>query len=421
MTEDILQQIRRARGKFIAMAVTYSLGVFNDQFFKQAAFLMAIAASRKEIQGYATIIFSLPYIVFAAYAGWMADRFSKRHVVIGAKVLELAAMICGAIGILSGNWTLILLMVGLMGLQSAIFAPALNGSIPELYPASCVTQANAYLKMVVTGAILLGVASAGFALHTENSPEGLIQHGEATAAIVVVLVSALGVVGSLGVPRRPAAAPQAKFPWAGPLDTIREHCRIRKDRLLANVIGANAFLWFTGSLLVLLINPLGKEQLGRSESVTSGLVVAMLVGIAVGGLLISRISKGPRWHWVLPPTALAMSGFMWMVTAVPLLPEGMRLPACFVLLGLIGVTGGAFLIPCESFIQVRPAADHKGTVIAASNFAVFVGILLSGLLANVLNAAFRPTTSFVVAACLALFVGVSLLVMLPRKASNDGA
>ena len=127
MTDDILQQIRRARGKFIAMAVTYSLGVFNDQFFKQAAFLMAIAAGRKEIQGYATIIFSLPYIVFAAYAGWMADRFSKRHVVIGAKVLELAAMICGAIGILSGNWTLILLMVGLMGLQSAIFAPALNG------------------------------------------------------------------------------------------------------------------------------------------------------------------------------------------------------------------------------------------------------------------------------------------------------
>ena len=92
--------------------------------------------------------------------------------------------------------------------------------------------------------------------------------------------------------------------------------------------------------------------------------------------------------------------------------------ACFTLLGLIGVTGGAFLIPCESFIQVRPAANRKGAVIAASNFAGFVGILLSGLAANALNSVLQPTTSFAVAACLAVIVGVSLCVMLPKNAPD---
>ena len=409
------QQIRQARGKFIAMAATYSLGVFNDQFFKQAAFLLAIAAGRKEVQGYATVIFSAPYVLFAAYAGWLADRFSKRHVVIGAKALELAAMICGGIGVYTGNWTLIILMVGMMGLQSAIFAPALNGSIPELYPASYVTTANAYLKIVVTGAILMGIASAGFALDCNGTTNSGVAIGRALAAGIVIAVSVLGLLGSFGVARRPAAAPRARFPWAGPVDTIREHIRIRKDKLLANVIGANVFLWFSGSLLVLLINPLGMEQLGVSKSMTSGLVVALLIGIAVGGWVSSRISKGERWHRILSPTALAMGVLMCLMSAMPLLPEAMKLTACFVILAGIGITGGMFLIPCESFIQVRPAADQKGTVIAASNFAVFTGIIISGFVANALNSLLQPSTSFAVAGCLALYVGICLFVLLPKK------
>jgi len=116
MVEEALREVvRRARGKFIAMGTTYSLGVFNDSFFKQAAILLALEAKKDTMPGHITIAFALPYIIFAAPAGWLADRFPKRAVVIGAKGLELAAMICWGVGIWTGNWTLVLVMAALMG------------------------------------------------------------------------------------------------------------------------------------------------------------------------------------------------------------------------------------------------------------------------------------------------------------------
>lgn len=104
-------QIRAARGKFAAMAATYCLGVFNDSFFRQSAMLIAVAAGLKDIQGCVMAIFTLPYLLFAAPAGWLADRFSKRHVLICAKVLELIAMLGGAVAICVGNWPFILAIV----------------------------------------------------------------------------------------------------------------------------------------------------------------------------------------------------------------------------------------------------------------------------------------------------------------------
>ena len=83
---SLKERIRKGRSKFAAMAGTYFVGVFNDNFFKQTALLLAIATGKESMQGYATIIFTLPFIVFAAQAGWCADRFSKRSVVIAAKM-----------------------------------------------------------------------------------------------------------------------------------------------------------------------------------------------------------------------------------------------------------------------------------------------------------------------------------------------
>lgn len=414
MDDALKTHIRRARGKFIAMAATYSLGVFNDNFFKQAAMLMATAANRPQLQGYAMAAFALPYLVCAPYAGWMADRFPKSKVVVGAKVLELAAMLCGAVGVVLGNWGMMLAMVGMMGFQSALFSPALNGSIPELYPASYVTTANAYLKAAVTGAILLGVASAGFALGQTGVCLTDVPLGRGIVAVVVVAVSVLGVFGSLGVPHRPAAGPDARFPWAGPFDTIGELLKIRRDLLLWTTVQANAFIWFAGSLLVPLINQLGLKQLGLNASQTSAIVVAELVGLAIGGLLSSKLTRGERWHRVLAPAAFAMGTFMLLMTGVPLLAPGLQAPACFVLLACTGLAGGLYVVPCEAFIQVRPAPAERGTVIAASNFAVFTGILLSGPAANLLISYTLPTRAFGGVGFLGLCVGACLLVDLPK-------
>jgi len=402
--ETLKTQIRLARGKFAAMAGTYALGVFNDNFFKEAAMLLAVAAQRTELQGYATVLFALPYIVFAAPAGWLADRFSKGRVVVFAKVLELAAMICGAVGIVIGSWPMVLAMVFTMGLQSAIFSPALNGSIPELYPPSYVTTANARLKVVVTATILAGVAMAGPVLDLEGDAHHGVEFGRWAVAAAVLAVAVLGVLGSLAVPMFPPSGSRAKFPWTGPGHTVPELRRIWKDPLLTTIIGADVFIWFVGSLQILLINQMGMEQFDFGETRTSLLVAAELLGIAAGGLLASRLAKGPRWYRVLPSSALTLGVMTALVSLVPLLPSSMRLGALAVVLGATGTAGGLFMIPCESFIQVRPAADRKGAVIAAANFTIFSGILLTGLVANLLNKHILPTHSFLVISAMALGV-----------------
>ena len=415
MTQDgnveLREQVRKARGKFAAMAATYSLGVFNDNFFKQAACLM-----QRAVQGQVMFVFTVPYLLFSAYAGWLADRFSKKHIVVGAKVLELAAMICGAVGICTGNWHLILAMAFTMGLQSAIFGPSLNGSIPELYPASYVLKANAVLKMVVTTSILLGVALAGPALDAGSGGGEVwgIPLGQAVVAVMVLIVAACGVLLSFGVVRRPAADPGARFPKAGPANTLMHLYGLRKDALLAAAIACDCFVWSAGALIILLVNYMGGEQFRYSDTLTSTLVASELVGIAIGGMLSTRLATGSRWHRVLAPAAIAMGLCLLMMLAVPALEGTLRLAALYVLMGGMGIAGGMFMIPCESFVQVRPAPEKKGTTIAASNFAVFAGIMLSGPLADFLNARIRPTTSMAGLGVAALLVAAVLFTVIPK-------
>ena len=415
-----LDPVRLARGKFLAMAGTYSLGVFNDNFFKQAACLLAIAGGRAELQGYAGGLFALPFILFAAPAGFLADRFAKRHVVIAAKALELAAMICGAIGICIGNWPLMLIMVFTMGLQATIFGPALNGSIPELYPASYVLKANSVLKTATTVAILLGIIFACVALGQKQVSWHGIAAGRLIVAGGVLAMSALGLLLSLWVPSRPPANPAAKFPWTGPADTVRALAGLRTDRLLAGTVILDAYVWFAAALDVFIINRLGMSQFQMDESNISFLQVPLLAGVAAGGLACGRLATSDRWHRVLAPAALAMGSALLLIALVPLLPEHIGISAAALALSKIypqiiasclllfftGAAGGILLVPLEAFIQARPPADRKGQIIAAANCTAFIGILLAGLAFNVLDRFMRPTAAFGVLGGLTMLAGL---------------
>lgn len=391
--KDETDVIRRARGRFVCMAGAYALGVFNDNFFKQAALILAVAAGQTAMQGFAVAVFTLPFVLLAAPAGWAADRFPKRKVVIAAKWTEFIAMLAGAVGVCLGHWWLLFTMLAIMGIQATFFSPALNGSLPELYPATYVPRANAVLRMLVTTAILGGVALAGVALDRAGEWAG-IERGRWLVGIVVVALALAGLLVSLGVPHGTAANPRAPFPWNGPMCILRQLRAILRDRILGATVGADVLLWFGGSIGVLILNPMGIQQFHLGKSLTSGLVASQLVGIGIGGFLGGRILTGPRWYRGVPTGAALMAVFMLAMPLVSRLDRGIAVPALFGLTLLIGVAGGLLLIPVESFLQVRPAAHEKGAVLAAVNFAVFGGIFLSGFVANFLNAHCLPTTGF---------------------------
>ncbi len=378
------EAIREARGAFAGMAGAYTLGVFNDNFFKQAACLLALAAGVSWLQGAATVLFTVPWLLLAAPAGWLSDRFPKRRVVIAAKALELLAMLAGALGVLLLNWPLILVMVFTMGLQSAIFSPALNGSIPELYPESYVVRANSILKTLVTVANLVGILLAGWALSFGEPLLGITCGRVLVASAVVVLASG-GLILSFATASRPAANPHVKFPWNGPVGTLKQLMRMSRDRVLVIALVTDAVVWFIAVLQILLINELGVQVFRLGEAKTSLLLMPQLFGVAIGGALAGRLASGGRWRRLLVPGFAALAVINAAVMGVALLPVGRQVAAVSVLLGLAGVAGGILLVPLESVFQIRPPASERGAAIASANFTAFSAILLAGAVQMLLS------------------------------------
>ncbi|OGV61039.1 MAG: hypothetical protein A2498_14345 [Lentisphaerae bacterium RIFOXYC12_FULL_60_16] len=436
----MLAAIRRARKYFLAMAGSYFLGVFNDNFFKQAILLIAVAAARPDLQAVVPVVFTVPYLLVAAPAGWLADRFPRRWVIIACKLIELLAMLVAAAGLVlfdgrmslfSVPWMLVLLMIGLMGLQSSLFSPSLNGSIPDLYPASYVMRANGVLKMVVIIAILFGIAGAGLTLDLETVtglPDWLAQAvadrpGQAVVAGILVLTAAIGFVLSFGVPFRPAANSAVSFPWSGPVRTFRDLYAMRTDRLLVTCVWANTFFWFLGAVLVLFTNDLGINQFKLSASFTSGLVVVQMIGVGVGSMLCARLTARRPWHQVLCPAMLGMAVALAGVGLLPAMWEQVNLPYAWravtllALFALTGVCGGVYLIPLESQIQLLPAAEQRGRMIAAANFAAMVGVTLSGPVYGLfMKTGLKPSHGFILMAVL----GFGMVMVLKRALKAMG-
>lgn len=386
----VRQQASSRRRPLFFMGATYFLGAFNDNFYKQAALLLAVSMGRQELQGVGTALFALPFIVCAAWAGWMADTFSKKRVVVFSKSLELCATLTGALGMVLVDWNLVLAMIFLMGLQSTLFGPALNGSVPEVFEEDYVPRANAVLKLFTTLSILLGMALGGAALD-QRWVETDVPFGRLLVGAVAVSASCMGLLASLGMRPVPAAGTDEPFPWSGPLKSLREARAASRQPVLALAFAGNAFFYGMASLAVLVINSLGVVQLELSKTMTGLLSVAMMLGICGGSFLAARISSVRRWVHVPAPACLSMGLCLLLASLAPLFPDALRYGLVFVLLALAGVAGGVFIIPIASYIQVRPAPSDKGKIISAASFGAFVAIFLAGQLFDLFLLALSPS------------------------------
>ena len=372
----------------LSMGTTYAMGTFNDNFFKQAALLLAASAGLESIQGIASAMFALPFVACSAWAGWLADRMPKNRLVVWSKVMELAAMLLGVWALISMNWTAIVAVVFLMGLQSTIFSPALNGAIPENFAAPEVPRVNALLKLATTATILLGIAAGGlvldlpdFAVFATLIPQGEHGFGRLAVGAVAVFIAVIGLASAFGIGRSAVfSGATAPFPLLGPVHSVLHalECRKRDPQLFLTLAG-EAFFYCLSSFALLCINNLGIAQLGFSLTLTSLLSVALMIGICVGSVLAGRYDAS-SWQRIMVPAGAGLGLGLMLSGLAPMLPGMLRFPYLFVLLTFSGVCGGLYLIPLVSFIQVRPAATEKGKTLGISNFSCFSGILLSGVL-----------------------------------------
>jgi len=309
---------------------------------------------------------------------------------VRAKYLELGAMFLGAFTLCAtgfiAHWWGTVAVVFLMGLQATFFSPALDGVIPENFPAHEVPKMNALLKLATTATILLGFSLAGVVLKLTAPafvltllPEEPLVFGRVAIGVFSILVAVIGILAASGIRKsRGKEWTKAPFPWLGPVDSCRYalECR-RNGSPLYLALAGEAFFYCISSFVLLCLPNLG-VGLGFTLTVTSSLSVALTVGICIGAVLAGRHEAGVRRRFMLP----AGTGMAFGIAAAalaPLMPAGLRLPWLLIAFILAGTCGGLYLIPLVSFIQIRPAAEEQGKVLGISNFASFSGILLSGL------------------------------------------
>ncbi|MBN2528792.1 MAG: MFS transporter [Deltaproteobacteria bacterium] len=388
------------RSVFWPMSGTYLLGVFNDNFFKEAAILMAFAAGMSELQSPIIKYFSIPFILFSAFAGYFADRFAKRNVVIASKYLELFAMGLGAVGVVTQNFPLIIAMVFLMALQSTLFGPALNGSIPELFKKTDVPRINALLKMITTVSIIIGIVLAGVVLDINIG--ALAIRPTTILAGVILSVAVLGVVLSHRLTRNTTVQPNtsARFPWRGPVQSVADAISLRHCPKLLKALLGSTFFYFASTMVLAAIHELCLTDLSFSNTFTSALTGIVAIGVATGSLFSIRLSKRFTYEQIFTPAVLAFGIALMSAAAVGISPLAGAKVHLGITLFLSGAFGGLFLIPLLTFIQVTPDAGEKGKVIGINNFLDFSGIFLAGELFGWLHPTFC-------AASLILWTGIA--------------
>lgn len=392
---------------FLGYVATQFLGAFNDNLFKQLILLLAIpvavvsdaaqtadaAATAGEgggpdLQGLATVLFGLPFVIFGGLAGYLADRFSKRRVIVLSKFGEIAVMLLGLAAFLlapqigfSGLWVVLFLM----GTQSAFFGPAKYGILPEMLPAGQLARANGVVLMTTFIAIIFGTACAG-PLKDFSAPTSADPNAAAAqlwiASIVCILVAAIGTAVSLWIRPVPIAEPNLAFKSEYLAIPRPMRQLLSRDRALVGALGASCIFWMIAGLTLQAVNSLCKVQLGLSDSRTSWYVALISIGIALGGVTAGQISRRPGSNRMVLPIG------MWGVVLCCLLlsitrSEGGLLVGDYglpLMLVALGAAAAFFSLPIQVFLQARPPAELKGRMIAVMNQANFFAIVLSGVL-----------------------------------------
>ena len=348
-------------------------------------------------------LFALPFILFSMTGGFLADRFSKRSVMLGVKIFELFIMSLVFAGLWSWNKYLLLAGVFLMGTHSAIFGPSKYGSLPELLPEKKLSWGNGILELGTFMAIILGTVAAA-------AMSGQFRGRQWLSGVILIALAVMGFISCLGITKIPAADPRRKFNANFPAEIWRQVRAMRGDRPLWLALVGNTYFSFLGMLLLLNLFFYGSETLGVTEKQIGYLSAALALGIGLGSVAAGYLSGGKIEYGLVPLGAFGLSIFSaWL--ARPAVTFGQS----FVLLALLGFSGGFFIVPIAALLQHRPGRENKGQVQATANWWSFVGVFLASgahwLLVQKL--ALSPRGIFLVGGVLTLLGAIYVLLLLP--------
>ena len=442
---------------FLCFLGTQALGAFNDNVFKQLVLLLGVGylMAGVEYQAVVQFLFALPFLLFSGLAGDIADRISKGRLMVFCKVAEIIIALLGVGAFLtistahsnSGSAPLSLCLLAivtfLLGTQSAFFGPPKYGGLPELVRPADLTTATGLTQMTTFLAIIIGVALAGLLAD-------LLIGRYYLAGLITVSIALLGTLTSLGIARNPPADPQRQITASSFTSIFHTLMDIfRHDGLMMRVMLIYSWFWFVGGVALTAINAFGRFQLGMTNFETSLMVSTTSLGIAIGSVLVSRLSHGKvRLGLVVPALLLlvvCLLAFIFLpvhnptpddilrfnkIKDSPGLLETTRIipPASFAihtiafsLFFLLGIASGFYSVPLLTFIQSRPQLSEKGKVFAAVNWFNWIFILAAALVygAGMAVLVNRANLLLAIVGGLTLLMGVAFLPGIFRRIQQE--
>ncbi len=369
----------------------------------------------------AAALFILPFFLFSATAGQLADKYDKARIIRLVKLLEVVIMAIGAVGFVRGNVNCLLGALFLLGLHSTLFGPVKYSLLPQVLRQTELVGGNALVESGTSLAILLGTILGGVLIASSAGSTLWVP-------VTGLTIAVLGYAASRFVPPAPARAPDLPINWNPVTETARNLRFIATDNrtVFLSVLGVSWF-WLYGLVFLSQFPAYAKETLGGSEYVVTLLLTVFSIGIGVGSLLCEKMSGRKVEIGLVPFGAIGLTVFAVDLAFASPHPaagaalgvmEFLRAPGTahvLVDLLLIGLFGGFYIVPLYALIQSRAAPEHQSRVIAGNNIlnALFMVVGAAGC-ALLLGRGFTIPQLFLVVGLMNAAVALFIFLLVPE-------
>ncbi|GAA0320936.1 MFS transporter [Psychrobacter aestuarii] len=422
------------RRRFSAMFFTQFLGAFNDNVFKQALILLLtymgaskLGAPISVLNNLAAMLFILPYFLFSALAGQLADKYEKSKLTRLIKVLEIVIMTLAAVGFVFEWYALLFVALFLMGTHSTFFGPIKYAYLPQAMRDDELVGANGLFQMGTSLAILLGMIVAGILTQLTNALYWV--------SAMVMLVAVFGYFAARFIPTTPAMQPDLKVNWnifTTSMATIRY---LYSLPFLFFVILGNSWFWFYGATFLTQTPEFSKVILQGNESVVIFLLTLFSVGVSIGSLLCKSLTKNQVSLRLLPFGIAGLSLFAidlyWSLSQMDINQTGALFGIgelwaiagswrVFVDLFFLGFSGGLYIVPLYAAMQAYAPTSHRARIVGANNIFNAIFMVGSAIFAIVLLNALGLSLPqlFLVTGILNVVFGAFLYVKLNKHIKN---
>ncbi|MDX1963402.1 MAG: MFS transporter [Pirellulales bacterium] len=442
---DSVQESQLWNRSFVGLLAAQALGTVNDNIFRWMVVGLALkfatsASHQSMLIGIGTICLTLPFLVFAAPAGFLADRFAKSRIVAGAKFLEIVVMLAGAIAIWSalatGELYSVFIVLFFMGAQSALYSPARMASLPEMLPERLISKANGWFGLTTLVSVIVGTGIGNYLADLLKGPGG--ESYLWLCAGVILGVAAVGWGFSLLISYRPPGNPQLDFSWNFINTTWQDLKLLYANKALWRVAMGIMFFWSLAAMSNQNVDQLVKEGAPAgairyaddfaarnaaatntettpvastttpetkqyiTQSDNTPFLICLTLGVGIGSLLAGYWSGNRVELGILPLGAIGVifttlllwfcGGSLFVLVDGVLQITVWHVVTCG-LLFLLGASAGLFDIPLEAYMQEYSPRQNRGSLLAANNFLSFSGIIGVSLLYMLLRSELGATVT----------------------------